>query len=370
MVWTQPLNNTKKLPELWLMGKFAFDFDGMPLHSAGLPFKVKANLSRLGIEMQMGLNRSYAMPPTIQIEPTNFCNLQCPLCPTGNGTLQRPAGFMTLECFQKIIGEIGSTLIAAILYGWGEPFLNKDLPEMIRICSKNNIQTLSTTNGHMLQRLDSAIQVVDAGLKGLIIALDGSTQEVYQRYRHGGNVEKVKRCIENIEAAKIKLGVQFPYTNVRLIVTKDTEAEIPKVEALARNLGANMFSYKTVGMSPNADAYHQYEPAQAEMKRFKYQHNNRLARRVVCPFPFRQPTIFWDGSVVGCEYDYQLKHTWGKIGQQPFSQIWNSPRAVELRRAVRQGRECENFCTLCPYQDRQHDSTYLKCKEIRPLAGI
>ena len=45
----------------------------------------------------------------MMIEPTDVCNLKCPLCPSGNGKLKRAKGFMDFSLFKKIIDEIITT---------------------------------------------------------------------------------------------------------------------------------------------------------------------------------------------------------------------------------------------------------------------
>ena len=40
-------------------------------------------------------------PLTLMVEPTNICNLKCPLCPTGRGLIKRPKGFLNLNNFMK-----------------------------------------------------------------------------------------------------------------------------------------------------------------------------------------------------------------------------------------------------------------------------
>ncbi|MDD2229768.1 MAG: aldehyde ferredoxin oxidoreductase, partial [Candidatus Cloacimonetes bacterium] len=45
---------------------------------------------RLSVLSKRVILRHY--PPAVMIEPSNICNLQCPLCPSGNGTLSRQRG--------------------------------------------------------------------------------------------------------------------------------------------------------------------------------------------------------------------------------------------------------------------------------------
>jgi MoaA/NifB/PqqE/SkfB family radical SAM enzyme len=153
------------------------------------------------------------------------------------------------------------------------------------------------------------------------------------------------------------------------VVTRENEKDLGNLEALAGRIGVNMFSYKTVGMQPHRESYREYEPTDPEMRRFGYDEANRRRKySIQCPFPFRQPTVFWDGTLVGCEYDYDLDQPWGNVHEKPFTEIWNSPRALSLRNDIRKGRR-RGFCrNVCPYQDRVQDSSYLSCKGLRAFS--
>ena len=46
-------------------------------------------------------------PMNITIEPTNACNLLCPICETGANILEREEANMTLDEFQVIMNKLG-----------------------------------------------------------------------------------------------------------------------------------------------------------------------------------------------------------------------------------------------------------------------
>lgn len=366
MSWMKTTAALTRLPEILMQGKLSFNFDGIPLVAEHLSLQKKMNLIRVGMDSLLRLNQRYSLPPIIQVEPANVCNLKCPLCPTGSNSLRRPKGFMSLETFQKILDDLGDVLVAVYLFCFGEPFMNKDLPEMIKTCTARNILTLSSTNGHFLQTLDDALEVVDAGLTTLIIAIDGSTQDIYQKYRQDGNIEKVKRCVTLIEEAKARRKSRFPYTAIRCVVTSENQDDLPNLERLASDLGVNMFTTKSLGCMSHSDKYKEYEPSAENMRRFEYSGSSRVGKGLsLCPFPFRQPIIFADGTVVGCEYDHDLEMAYGNVREQNFVEIWNSQNAINLRRSIRKGRNQSGFCINCPYRDRAQDGVSLLCKELR-----
>ena len=359
----------KKFGDLVLRNRYSYTFDGIPLVARNLSFKKKWNLLLAGIDMVTGSKRVLARPPVIHIEPTNICNLKCPLCPTGAGTLSRPKGVMVYETYQQIIGELAETLVAVYFFCFGEPFINKQLPQMIKDCTARNILTLTSTNGHFLQTPDEAMEVVDAGLKVLIVALDGSNQEVYQAYRKNGDFDKVKRCIAQIEEAKAKSGSNFPYTALRTVVSKENEGDLTNIEKLAKQLGVNMFTYKSLGCLVDGQQFGDFEPEGNQMRRFNLKKGgSEKEAQVRCPFPFRQPIFFWDGSLVGCEYDHNKEYVFGKVGNGSILDYMNSRNAQMLRSCVLGETESTNFCRdRCPYKNRRQDSSNLYCKEFCPI---
>ena len=61
---------------------FDFNFDGMPLYARNLSFAQRMNLLLNGLNGALRKNSNFGLPPIIQVEPSTFCNLHCPLCPS------------------------------------------------------------------------------------------------------------------------------------------------------------------------------------------------------------------------------------------------------------------------------------------------
>jgi radical SAM protein with 4Fe4S-binding SPASM domain len=368
MAWLKKSEALAMLPELLLQGKLSYNFDGIPLVAEGLGFKKRINLIKTGINELFNSVRLRGMPPVVHIEPTNICNLKCPLCPTGSQTLNRPKGFMSMETCRRVLDELGDTLMAAYFFSFGEPFMNKNLPEMIKSFSDRGILTITSTNGHFSQTMDDALRIVDSGLNMMIIALDGSTQSIYQAYRIGGDIEKVKRFASHIEEAKALRNSRFPYTAARCVITNANKDDLPNIERLAFNLGVNMFATKSVGCLVGTDKYGAYAPSEKKWKRFDYaRFSEKSKQSIQCIFPFRQPYVFWDGTVVGCEYDHDHEAAFGKIGEQRFKYLWNSPSALALRNSIRKNTNRPAFCLRCPFEGNVRRGTELFCKELRPF---
>ena len=358
----------QKLPRMLLHGDITFDFDGMPLYAKKLSYSKRLNLLLNGLGGLFKRTSSFGLPPIIQIEPSTLCNLHCPLCPTGSNSISRPRITMSMEIFDQLMAELADSLIAIYFFCFGEPFINKNLTRMIKACTKQNILSFTSTNGHFIQSMSEAIEVVESGLSTMIIAVDGSSQEIYQKYRRGGELKKVKQCISLIEEAKVKLNSPYPYTNMRTVVTKDNQDDLENLKKMAEDLGVNMFSYKSVGCMPSKGEFSNFEPTKVELQRFEYKDSQRKhTQPFQCIFPFRQPIVFSDGTVVGCEYDHNLEMAFGRIGEKPFAEMWNSLNSTRLRKSIQKMTDRPAFCQNCPYQDRIQKGSELQCYELRPL---
>ena len=84
-----------------------------------------------------------------------------------------------------------------VFYFQGEPYLNPQFLDMVKYASGKKIYTATSTNAHYLNEAN-AKKTIESGLDRLIISIDGTTQDVYQQYRVGGNLEKVLEGARNV----------------------------------------------------------------------------------------------------------------------------------------------------------------------------
>jgi len=89
----------------------------------------------------------------IYIETTNVCNLSCNFCPK----TERKPGFMNSEEFSEIIKKIKNHTNYIYLHLMGEPLLNKEFGEFIKIANEENININITTNGTLINKVQDII---------------------------------------------------------------------------------------------------------------------------------------------------------------------------------------------------------------------
>ena len=124
---------------------------------------------------------------------------------------------------------------------WGEPLLNKRLPELIERCKRYDIWVLVSTNLSVPMTADAAEALVRSGLDSLILSIDGASQAVYEIYRQGGDLALVLDNIRLLVAAKRRLGSATPFLYWRYLEFDWNRHEIEAARAMATELGVDQF---------------------------------------------------------------------------------------------------------------------------------
>ncbi|RLD48488.1 MAG: radical SAM protein, partial [Bacteroidetes bacterium] len=264
------------------------------------------------------------LPYSLSVETTNICNLNCLQCPTGQKTLTRPTGNITTETFNKIITQNKKNLISVILYFQGEPFISDKIYDFINIASENKIYTITSTNGHFLNK-DNCKKIVKSKLNKLIISLDGTSQETYETYRKGGNYNTVIEGIKNITEAKKQTKSKLPIIELQFLVFRHNQHQINEFKQLAKHLKVDKYKLKTAqiydfdknsDLIPTIDKYSRYKLD----KNGNYKIKNKLKNR--CYRMWTSSVVTWNGNIVPCCFDKDAKHKLGNINSGKFADIW------------------------------------------------
>lgn len=155
----------------------------------------------------------HGYPFIAYIDICNYCNLRCPLCPTGQGRHERKQDMMSVEAFRKIMEQIGKYLYVVRLDSWGEPLLNRNIFKIIECAVSFGIYVSFSTNLNILRSGD-AERLVKSGVSEIYVSMDGATQASYESYRRGGSLQKVIENIQQIQEVKIRLRRKKPRITV------------------------------------------------------------------------------------------------------------------------------------------------------------
>ena len=353
-MFTRLLKNSGKAIRALVSRRIVIMCDGIPYHFCTVPYRKILNWIRVETSILSQVESPRGWPTHLQVEPTNVCNLKCALCPVTEG-LRRPTGRMSAESFAKLIDEIGDYLFLILLWDWGEPFLNPAVYEMIAYARRHGIKVVSSTNGHIFAEGDHARRVVESGLDSLIFAIDGISQETYDCYRKGGHLDTLISGVKKVVAAKRVLNSTSPFLNLRFIVMRHNEHEIPRLRDFAGSLGVDALTLKTLNphdeFTTEEDS-REFLPSDACYQRFRYDSvtSSRIQRRQnPCKALWNNPVVHWDGKVSPCTFDPYGIHTVGDLGKEDFKSIWWGASYQELRRQFHENYQNLNQCSVCSY---------------------
>lgn len=292
----------------------------------------------------------WGLPISISFEPTTSCNLRCPECPSGLRAFTRPTGMLEENFFKRTIDEIYRELLYLIFYFQGEPYLNPSFLDMVKYASEKGIYTATSTNAHYLTD-DAAKKTVESGLDRLIISIDGTTQETYQQYRVGGNIEKVIAGAKNIVKWKKELNSKTPFVFFQFLVVRHNEHQIDEIKKLAKEIGVDDVRLKTAQVYDYENDPNRLIPQNEKYSRYvknsdgTFKAKNKLANH--CWKLWHANVITWDGLVVPCCFDKDAMHQLGNLKMQSFKQIWQNDNYKQFRTDLMKSRKNIDICANC-----------------------
>jgi len=295
----------------------------------------------------VGLKPKY--PHFISVETTNYCNLHCPECPVGLKQYQNKSSCFDYNLFVKLINELKTNIFHVILYFQGEPFLHNNLAELIKYAHKSKLYTSTSTNGQFL-RGNMAREIVLSGLDKLIISVDGSTQEVYQSYRVGGNLQKALDGIKELVYWKKMLKSATPLLEIQFIVLKTNESQLDEMRKLARALDVDRLAFKTAQLY-NFESGNELMTSKSKYSRYK---KNKQGKLEIKAKQLNRCWRLWSGAVVNvhgevlpCCFDKGSEHSFGNVQNNLFSACWSNKKASDFRAKILHNRKQFEMCRNC-----------------------
>ncbi len=205
----------------------------------------QARLLRLANLMEMRFQRGRLLthPPFLCLDLGPVCNLRCLCCPTGDGTSKLVKEFLEPDVFGRIVKNIRlDRLVHVNLYRLGEPLLNKHLPEYIGFFADRGIFTSISVNFSAKDYDDDYLAALGrSGLDEMVVCVDGTTQETYEKYRMGGSLERVLGNLRRMAAVKRLLGLAKPHVVYKMLLNRFNQHEVDEAKRLAVELDAEFY---------------------------------------------------------------------------------------------------------------------------------
>jgi radical SAM protein with 4Fe4S-binding SPASM domain len=251
--------------------------------------------------------------------------------------------------YNSVIDQLSPTLTYLTFYFQGEPYLNPKFLSMVKYADMKGIYTATSTNGHYLNDAN-AKATVESGLDRLIISIDGTTQDTYEAYRVGGDLEKVIAAAENIVKWKKQLKSSTPHVVFQFLVVKPNEHQIPDVYRIAKKIGVDQVVLKTAQiydyengspLIPDNQKYSRYKKDDDG----RYSIKNQLLNE--CWKMWHSCVVTWDGKVVPCCFDKDASNVLGDLTESSFEKIWYGERYNTFRQSLLKSRSEIEICKNC-----------------------
>jgi radical SAM protein with 4Fe4S-binding SPASM domain len=302
---------------------------------------------RLSYLLSILFNKSIILgkPESISIEPINLCNLHCLECPTGTDSLKRKKGAIDYNLYKQIIDDGKKYLYSIILYFQGEPFLSNDIFKQINYAKKKKIYTITSTNGHFLDK-GTCNKIVDSRLDRLLISLDGTNQKTYEKYRVGGDFNKVILGIKTLINAKEKKKSFHPKVILQFLVFKHNQDQITEIKQLAKQLKVDKLEIKTAQIINNVELNTEVE----KYSRYKISDESLKLKSKLpnyCKRMWNSVVITVDGNISPCCFDKDSNYKYGNYSDLRFKEIRNSKQYKQFSNNILQNRKSIDICRNC-----------------------
>lgn len=280
--------------------------------------------------------RQTKVPPSLQLEPTNHCNLDCICC--SRKTMKREKGYMDFSLFQKIIDEAAVIGVRRVhLYLHGEPMLHPRAVDMITYIKASGLGITMPTNG-MLFTEDKILKLLGSGLNSsdyIIFSILGHSKEVHEKIMRGVNSEKVR-------------------TNLRIFLQLRRQHKVngPIIEAVFYRMPENAHEATEFEKYWRGIVDHVHPVAEISRQFADYSLDNASIprRNKTCKNLWERMTIFWNGDVTTCIADLDAKYIAGNLKKDTIRTLWNSEILLNFRQLHKDGAFRQlDLCASCDW---------------------
>ena len=282
------------------------------------------------------------------IEINGGCNYSCTMCPQDMRTGGRDKRFlakMSLEEFEINVKDCAQHGLNVVnLEGSGEPTLQRNLPEFIKVVKKYGAKAFMFSNGHLMKG-QFMRDCVDAGLDFYRFSFIGYSADKYEEWMHnkvGGNYDRIINNIREMKEYVEKSGSDCVVATYHLITDNDNvEHELEQYKKLVNDLGVKTEIWKLHNWSGIWDIGK----------------NKREGKLKTCGRPFSPDVVIRAGGldgkrgavapccqVLGRDEEAVLGHT----SENTIEEIWNGTEYTQLRDDHTTGNY-PNYCKGCDF---------------------
>lgn len=317
-----------------LRGRLKYAVEEIKFLKSSRDAKILLGKVRFLLPRLLNIQTESPVPPSIQIEPTNFCNAKCICCSSAHITRKR--GYMDFDLFRKIIDEAQELAVGIIhLFMHGEPFLHPRIIDMIRYVKSKGLTVHVTSNCMALDK-EKIDAVLHSGLDSsdyFVFSVLGNSVQTHEKIMRGINREKVLANIFEFVRRRNELGLNGPVLETIFYAMPDNMHE---KTAFLDFWKGKIDHARVVEISR---AFSQFEFGKAE----------DFTRQKTCSNLWERMIVYWNGDVTVCCQDIDGSFSFGNLHDRTIKELWAHPDLAAVKTSHKNGDF--GFFSLCKHCD-------------------
>lgn len=306
------------------------------------------------------------MAATIRV--TKACNLRCPHCYVNAG--KKLENELSLKEIKSTIDQLAKLKVFSIFFTGGEPFLRKDIVEILKYTDKKGIGIAISTNASVLNK-EILEKIKNLRFDLFQISIDGP-KKIHEAIRGKGSWQK---AIDNIKLAKSILKKRI---GLGIVIMKNNWKFLDRTIAEGVNCGADRITLMCLILSGRANE--RLNPSPRELlksinkifKRYKalqtkakFSKDTTIPSALVpkewrekglhktfapCSFPY-YIAINSNGDVAPCDGLFSYPEMiLGNIREKSLLEIWQKSKLLQELRKI-DPSDLKGICKKCLYRD-------------------
>lgn len=288
-------------------------------------------------------------PFVVMIDPCGVCNFKCSFCPCNisDVNINQRHSVMKMELFEKIVHDLRQfpeKIKAIDMYGFGEPLLNKNLPDMIKMLKCANVcdKIRLSTNGALLNE-EMGRSLCEAGLDYMKVSIEALDDEGYREIC--GTDVRYCEIVNNIRSFYEKWGGQGTEVAVK-IISSAIKGEADKQKFLETFSPVSDYIFIENVKSIWAE-FEEIVIPQTEGKEDDY-YSEHTKGYTICSYPLTNMVVHANGDIGVCCFDWKHATSYANVKTTSLLEAWNSKELREFQIRHLQHRRNEiPFCNEC-----------------------
>ena len=323
-----------------------------------IPFTKLPATGRINLKEALPLPK----PFTVLIEPSSRCNFRCVQCfqsLRAESYFTRNRMNMPLARFHRVIDQLrtweGPKLKVLKLCIYGEPLLNPDFCEMLKIARESGVaeRIETTTNASLLSR-DIAEKMVAYRLDYARVSIYAPDQKQHEEITGSKiSIAEIHENLRVLQEVKRQHGSEKPFVSAKMLDRYGEANE--RFMRLYHDVADEVFIDKPHSWIKTGDADFLKNYYRDGIAAAADDFGKHSTRRIACPMAFTTMAVRANGDVSPCCVDFIGGTNLGSADDGSLQEIWRSDRWYEFQKMQLENRNKENpSCARCDFYLNDH----------------